>query len=193
MAPLFSLPGRRGRQEPADAPADAGGAVNPPPPVIPPAGVLRRERRALVRAREQRIRDLGGLVLEMYRRDRFREDLLSEQCAELMGLEARLHEIDTLLAAARGGGPVPVARCACGAPIVWGSHFCANCGRPAGEVPVVVCARCGHPLPADARFCVSCGTETSVAAGLGNGDAVVGADAEPASVAEHPRRGAWER
>ena len=49
----------------------------------PPAGELRRERRALLRLREQKLRDLGGLSLEMYRRDRFREDLVLERCAEL--------------------------------------------------------------------------------------------------------------
>ena len=58
-------------------------------PAVPPAATLRRERRALLRLREERLRDLGGLALEMYRRDRFREDLLLERCAELIGLEAR--------------------------------------------------------------------------------------------------------
>ena len=37
----------------------------------------------------------------MYRRDRFREDLLLERCAELIGLEARIHELDVLLGAVR--------------------------------------------------------------------------------------------
>ena len=52
-----------------------------------------------MRLREQKLRDLGGLSLEMYRRDRFREDLLLERCAELIGLEARIHELDVLLGA----------------------------------------------------------------------------------------------
>ena len=99
---------------------------------MPPAGMLRRERRALLRVREQRLRDLGGLALEMYRRDRFREDLLLERCAELIGLEARVHELDAFL----GRTPTPSrsrqsARCECGAPLLWGSRYCANCGRPA--------------------------------------------------------------
>ena len=42
--------------------------------------------------------------------------------------------------------------CDCGAPIPWGSHFCANCGRPVGAEPVVACEGCGHPLPADAEL-----------------------------------------
>jgi hypothetical protein len=97
----------------------------------PPASDLRRERRALLRLREQKLRDLGGLSLEMYRRDRFREDLLLERCAELIGLEARIHELDVLLGAVRAspGGP-RTARCDCGAPLLWGSRFCASCGRP---------------------------------------------------------------
>jgi ribosomal protein L37E len=122
---------------------------------LPPAGVIRRERNTLRRLREEKLRDLGGLMLEMYRRDIFREDLLGERCNELLGLDARLRELEELYAATRHGAAL--ARCDCGAPLPWGSHFCPNCGRPAGEQPVMACADCGHPLPADARFCASCG------------------------------------
>jgi len=129
-----------------------------PPRAAATPGQLRRERRALSRVREERIRDLGGLALEMVRRNRFRQDLLFEQCRELLVLEERIRELDEALARAsaarhRRAGP----RCECGAPLVWGAHFCANCGRPAGEI-VVSCGRCGTPLPADARFCGTCGT-----------------------------------
>src|SRR5690349_20846049 len=98
--------------EEASEPAPA----EPPPPRRPPyhPGVLRRERRALVRAREDRIRDLGGLILEMFRRDRFREDLMREQADEIFGMEARIQEIDGFLTTARK--EVQTARCACGAP-----------------------------------------------------------------------------
>jgi hypothetical protein len=100
----------------------------------PPASELRRERRALLRLREEKLRDLGGLSLEMYRRDRFREDLLLERCAQLIGLEARIHELDVLLGTAQATGGLPkTARCECGAPLLWGSRFCATCGRPVPE------------------------------------------------------------
>src|SRR3954454_21208288 len=89
---------------------------------LPPPGVIRRERRAVQRVREERLRDLGGLMLEMYRRDRFREDLLAERCNELLGLDARLHELDEMLAAARRRGGAGLGRCECGAPVPWGSH-----------------------------------------------------------------------
>jgi len=128
------------------------------PDARPHPGALRRERRSLVRARDERIRDLGGLMLEMYRRDRFREDLLQERCLEVIAIEDRLGQVDDLLAAAAElRRPRSAARCLCGAPIQWGSHFCANCGRPTGATPVVSCSGCGAPVPADARFCAGCG------------------------------------
>ena len=131
-------------------------APHPPPRrALPPPGVIRRERRLVHRAREEKLRDLGGLMLEMYRRDRFREDLLAERCNELLGLDARVRELDEMLAAARHS--IPAGRCECGAPVPWGSHFCPNCGRPAGERPVIACPECDHPLPADAHFCAKCG------------------------------------
>jgi hypothetical protein len=158
----------RGEQPGAEQPAELGNAASAPPPprrAAPSPGALRRERRAILRAREERIRDLGGLALEMFRQDRFREDLLAEQCQDLISLEARLHELDSMLAA-NASRTAKAARCECGAPIIWGSHFCANCGRPVGEKPVVSCTNCGHPLPADARFCANCGQ----AAELGEAD-----------------------
>ena len=83
--------------------------------------------------REDRLRDLGGLTLEMYRRDHFNEALVVERCAELVAIEARIQEIDSLLDGTarirRGGGG---AVCICGAPILLGARFCASCGRVLG-------------------------------------------------------------
>jgi Double zinc ribbon len=114
-----------------------------------------------MKAREERIRDLGGLTLEMYRRSSFRDELLIEQCREIVALEERLHELDAMLSAVAAARRAP-STCECGAPVPWGSHFCANCGRPTGGEPVVACEGCGHPLPADASFCASCGRAAEV-------------------------------
>ncbi len=78
----------------------------------------------MTRAREDALRDLGGLLVEMYRRGGFRDDLLAERAAGIVGIDARLAEIEELLHA-HGAA----ARCECGAPILRGSHFCPNCGR----------------------------------------------------------------
>jgi hypothetical protein len=120
----------------------------------PPPGELRRERRLVLRAREERLRDLGGVVLEMYRRDDFRDSLLAELSAEIAAMEERLQDIEYMLDARRP----PVARCACGAPLHARSQFCATCGRPVGEAAFDACTTCGHALAADARFCPACGT-----------------------------------
>src|SRR3954471_14665317 len=93
-------------------------------PRRPHAGLLRPERRMLLRAREDALRDLGGLLVEMYRRGGFRDDLLAERAATVVGIDARLAEIDALLHGSRR-----LARCECGAPILRGSRFCPNCGR----------------------------------------------------------------
>ena len=94
-------------------------------PRRPQPGVLRRERRALLKAREDALRDLGGLLVEMYRRGGFRDDLLSERAASVIGIDARLAELEELLRAHRR-----VPRCECGAPVLRGSRFCPSCGKP---------------------------------------------------------------
>jgi hypothetical protein len=97
---------------------------------LPPAGQLRRERRVLLQSRERRLRDLGGLMVEMYRRDQFRQDLLVDRCVELAKIDERLGELETLLSVSASRGRVrEAARCECGAPLFWGSKFCAQCGR----------------------------------------------------------------
>ena len=124
------LPGFRRATETEDPP--------PTPPTaravrraLPPASQLRRERRVLLQEREERLRDLGGLMLEMFRRDQFRQDLLVDRCTQLATLDERLTDLDALLAASVSRGRTrPAARCECGAPIFWGSKFCAQCGRP---------------------------------------------------------------
>ncbi len=101
--------------------------------VVPPTRELKRERKALLEVREERLRDLGGLALEMYKRDRFNAGLVVERCAELVAIEARVQEIDALLDGTarvrRGGGG---AVCICGAPILLGARYCASCGRVLG-------------------------------------------------------------
>ena len=160
----------RFRKRPAEAAPEGGPPAPPRAQRVPPPGSLRRERRALVRTREERIRDLGGLMLEMFRRDQFKQDLLIEQCQEVIAVESRLREIDELLEVSVAQRREGVGhRCTCGAPIQWGSHFCANCGRPVGEEPVVSCSNCGNAIPADAQFCAHCGTAVPAATEDGNG------------------------
>jgi hypothetical protein len=118
--------------------SEDGDVAAGPSYVVPPVRELRRERKALLLVREERLRDLGGLALEMYKRDRFNAGLFVERCAELVAIEARVQEIDALLDGTvhlrRDGGTV----CECGAPLLLGARFCASCGReaPGAEVRV---------------------------------------------------------
>jgi hypothetical protein len=141
-----------------EAEGGAGGAV-------PGPNEMRRERRALARQREVEMRDVGGLTVEMVRRDRFRPELLFERANDVLRIEQRLHELDAMLLAtvAAARGPLrTIPHCHCGAPLPPGFHFCANCGRPApGAPPVAVCGHCGQPLPAEANFCASCGNSVA--------------------------------
>lgn len=138
----------------------------------------------IVKAREERIRHLGGLTLEMYRRSNFRDELLVEQCREIVALEQRLHELDSMLEAVAAARRAPTT-CDCGAPVPWGSHFCANCGRPVGGDAVIACRGCGHPLPADASFCASCGRaaelEGDTDAGAAAGETILHASVDRSS------------
>ena len=141
---------RRGRRK--------GAKAHPRRPPVANLSRVRRERRALLRERERRIRDLGGLMLEMYRHDQFREDLIVEHCAQAMGIENRIHELETILMRASSRRATPGPQCTCGAPLLFGARFCANCGRPTelaaeGER----CTRCQQPLAVGASFCASCG------------------------------------
>ena len=127
----------------------------------------------------------GGLTLEMYRRSNFRDQLLIEQCREVVALEERLSELDSMHEAVANARRAPTT-CECGAPVPWGSHFCANCGRPVGAQPVVACAGCGHPLPADASFCANCGR--AVEPDEGEPEAASAVDETVLHSAEHPER-----
>jgi hypothetical protein len=124
------LPLRRRTDEEGESAALAAPAPPPPPPPHagrpPSRGVLRRERRALLRLRERRLRDLGGLMVEMYRRGIFREELLAEGCADVVGIDDRLADIEALLHPGRS----PEHRCVCGARVLHGARFCPSCGRP---------------------------------------------------------------
>ena len=79
-------------------------------PRRPHAGLLRRERRALLKAREDELRELGGLLVEMYRRGGFRDDLLAERAATVVGIDARLAEIEDAAPRAAPRRPLRVRR-----------------------------------------------------------------------------------
>jgi hypothetical protein len=55
--------------------------------------LMRRHLRGLEAQREESLRDLGGLTLEMYRRDRFNSKLLWSRAAELAAVDDEIRLI----------------------------------------------------------------------------------------------------
>jgi hypothetical protein len=127
------------------------------------AAPLHDRRRRLVAARESTLRDLGGLMLEMYKRNRFREELLLDKCEEVLAIEVEVAHVDQRLfqlAPPNAAGMRPIGRCECGAPIHPGQNFCGVCGRGFSTLTQArACTRCGSGLRAGDQFCGTCGHE----------------------------------
>ncbi len=173
---LFSrrFPGRRGAWGkraalPAAAPpgatpaatatAAAPAAPGPAPLAVPapasPAsfrdrGRLRRRLRFLRRARELAYRDIGGLIFDMRRFNRSRQDLLDAKLGALGAVDQELRALERALEDRR---PIHelhepgISSCArCGALHDSEANFCPHCGlqlagaRPMGEVGGAIAA-----------------------------------------------------
>ena len=103
-------------------------------------------------------------MLEMYRQDRFRQDVVHEQAAEIVSLEERIREVDRLLSA-RASRSAPGLRCpACSTPHHAGARFCVSCGQALADSCGPVngrasgsCPRCGAAQTPGQRYCLDCG------------------------------------
>lgn len=67
----------------------------------------------------------------MFRRDRFREELVRERCEELISLDDHLAALDRMLGLS--WTPPEPMRCACGAVLPSAARFCSACGRATTE------------------------------------------------------------
>jgi hypothetical protein len=99
-------------------------------------GRVRRRLRYLRRLRELQLRDVGGLVFELRRFGRQREDLLGEKLTQLAATDEELRSLETALDDRRG---VTELR----EPGIGGA--CQNCGSLHGSADRY-CAHCGRPL-----------------------------------------------
>jgi hypothetical protein len=94
----------------------------------------------LARERDTRIRDLGGLTLEMVRRERLNPDLLSAQAGRILELERVVAEIESPPAdqpadETQDGESGTEILCSCGWALEPGTRFCSHCGRPTALAP----------------------------------------------------------
>ena len=126
-------------------------------------GRLRRERRRFPKAREQSVRDLGGLTVEMIRRDAFKPELLQRRARAILALEDGVYDLEDALSDARHADPAvgSPTLCSCGSSNDDAPVFCTSCGRSLKQTTAVTsCAFCTAALPGGAQFCPSCGTAT---------------------------------
>lgn len=166
------IPATQTTSAPQPAPTGLGAAQQaptPPPPasqadstagtvVAEPAqrrpgfrarGRMRRRLRYLRKLRELQVRDLGGLVFDLRRFERKRDDLVTQKIDQIRACDDELHALEQALDERRDlrdvrepgiGGTCP--RCFA----IYGSadKFCANCGAafggavqgPAAQVPL---------------------------------------------------------
>jgi hypothetical protein len=121
-----------------DAPADAPTRILPaedPRPSFRDRGRVRRRVRYLRRLRELQLRDVGGLVFELRRFGRRREDLVDQKLTQLAATDEELRHLETLLDDRRAvvelREPGIGGTCSnCGALHGSADHYCAQCGRP---------------------------------------------------------------
>ena len=113
----------------------------PPAPGFQDRGRMRRRLRYVRRAREIPLRDLGGLVFDLHRFGRERNDLVEAKLAALTALDGEMRTLETALADRRD---ITVLR----------------------EPGLATCPRCGALHASDANFCSSCGLPVGKGAGL---------------------------
>ena len=82
---------------PADQPADTEPAAEPIAPTFLSRGRLRRRLRYVRRAREIALRDLGGLVFDLHRFGRDRNDLVDQKLTALSALDAEMRALGQAL------------------------------------------------------------------------------------------------
>lgn len=112
-------------------------------------GKLRRRLRFVHRARELALRDLGGLVFDLHRFGRERNDLVDQKLAALATLDSEMRALATLLD---------------DHPDVTVLH----------EPGIASCPRCGALHASDAAYCSACGLPVGRGANLPSGPALAG-------------------
>jgi len=144
----------------AEATAEAAGPADETPGFVE-RGKLRRRLRYVRRAREVALRDLGGLVFDLHRFGRDRNDLVEQKLAALSTLDGEMRALEALLDDRRD---VTVLR----------------------EPGLASCPRCGALHASDAAFCSACGLPVGRGAAQPAGPALTGPLPGPAVAPSAP-------
>jgi hypothetical protein len=112
-------------------------------------GKLRRRLRFVRRARELALRDLGGLVFDLHRFGRERNDLVEQKLSALSTLDSEMRALEALL---EDQPEITVLN----------------------EPGLASCPRCGALHASDAAYCSACGLPVGNRADLPSGPALAG-------------------
>ena len=143
------MPPRRRAESPAGATdPELPAGVDPAEAAVQPPkgrrGRLRKRLRYLRRARELMLRDLGGVLYEVYRTGSGRVEahaaIIGPKVSRLAALDSEAHALEAALGAPHGQAvmfePGVGGACAvCGELYASGARFCSRCGTATKLVP----------------------------------------------------------
>jgi hypothetical protein len=158
-----------GKQAKDAPPPDVAAAATPPQAPVPPPtasfrdrGKLRRRLRFLRRTRELAYRDIGGLIFDMRRFGRSRQDLLDAKLGALNAVDQELRALERAL----------------------GDRRAIHELREPG---ISSCPRCGALHDSEANFCPHCGLQLGGPRAMGEvGGAIAAPPQAPAAPAGAP-------
>ena len=172
VAPTTEAPALPGPGVPSDGVPTAGATVAPEPPAEPPVAApsagfaertrMRRRLRYLRRLRELAFRDLGGLVFDLHRFARQRDDLVTAKLDGLTSIDVELRALETALGDRR---PLHELR----------------------EPGIAACPRCATLHGSDANFCPGCGTPLRGSVVRSAGAVTIASAEAPADAGPTPR------
>lgn len=133
---------------------------------------LRNQLRILEKEKDDRLRDLGRLVYDMVRLDKYHPQEVREFCLKIGEVDRQIvlvvEEIKkTQALSSQSGQESFITTCDCGAGLSAKQKFCGGCGRDVSALtlqPVLPaeetkpCTSCGFEIKAAANFCGKCGT-----------------------------------
>jgi hypothetical protein len=137
---------------------------------------LRSQVKTLQEERLRELEELGSIVYTLHVQGKLSEGMerVQTKCEKVASLDQKLREkaeeiywVHIKAQEALGAPALPVAVCACGAPVHEGTKFCGGCGKPvekSGSRPEGGkgtgggrCPKCAMALAAGTRFCANCG------------------------------------
>jgi hypothetical protein len=132
---------------------------------------LRNQLRTLEKDKDDRLRDLGRMVYDMVRLDKYQPQEVSEFCRKIGDIDRQIVLVEEEIKRAQAlssqsGQESFIATCDCGAGLSANQKFCGVCGREVSGLTVQpehspdksrLCSSCGSEIKTEAKFCGKCG------------------------------------